>query len=411
MADINTVPDKQQVTKLTSTRAQVLNAMILLPWLLCGILSFLPMIRGGGVDFRNMYTAGYMVRTGHGHEIYDSSAQKWFQNEQVSYADIPLPFIRPAYQAILFAPFSYLSFHRAYCAFYVFNLGVLTLCYRLLQPYMVGLARVRSYLPALMFFFLPINVALASGQNSIVLMTLLAGALACIEQDREFLAGVLVALGLFKFQLVIPIAVLFLVWRRWRFSVAFASTATLLVAISIWLTGVAQSVQYVQSMTRIGYTFRISPQFPLLISKMANLHGALHAILGESASVLPITIAVSALTMIFFASRRPRGGNALLVAIPASCLVSYYLVAYDMCILIVPIVVTLSRLTVYKNPGYRYGRLQLITAALLFLFPIFVLISSLQFWTVSLPLLGFAIAISLPGSSGLDSEKWRLKLT
>jgi len=164
-------------------------------------------------------------------------------------------------------------------------------------------------------------------------------------------------------------------------------------------------------MTRIGYTFRISPQFPLLISKMANLHGALHAILGESASVLPITIAVSALTMIFFASRRPRGGNALLVAIPASCLVSYYLVAYDMCILIVPIVVTLSRLTVYKNPGYRYGRLQLITAALLFLFPIFVLISSLQFWTVSLPLLGFAIAISLPGSSGLDSEKWRLKLT
>jgi len=156
MADTNAVPDKQRVAKPSSIRAQVLNAVILLPWFIGGILSFLPMIRGGGVDFRNMYTAGYMVRSGHGHEIYDSSAQKRFQNERVSYADIPLPFIRPAYQAILFAPFSYLSFRWAYCAFYVFNLGVLTLCFRLLQPYIAVLARVSSYLPAMMFCFFPL---------------------------------------------------------------------------------------------------------------------------------------------------------------------------------------------------------------------------------------------------------------
>jgi hypothetical protein len=111
--------------------------------------------------------------------------------------------------------------------------------------------------------------------------------------------------------------------------------------------------------------------------------------------VLPLTIAASALTMIYVARRRPHGGNALLIAIPASALVSYYLVAYDMCILIIPLVVIVSRLTVYKSSTYRYERSQLITASLLFVSPILVLFSNLHFWIVSLPLLAFAFAIAV----------------
>jgi hypothetical protein len=74
---------------------------------------------------------------------------------------------------------------------------------------------------------------------------------------------------------------------------------------------------------------------------------------------------------------------------------SYYLVAHDMCILIIPVVVILSRLTLCEKTTYRYGRLQLITVALLLASPICVLISNLQFWTVSIPLLAFAFAASV----------------
>jgi hypothetical protein len=148
-------------------------------------------------------------------------------------------------------------------------------------------------------------------------------------------------------------------------------------------------------MIQLGYTFHISPRFPLPIERMANLHGALYEILGGSSLVLPLTIAASALTMIYVARRRPHGGNALLIAIPASALVSYYLVAYDMCILIIPLVVIVSRLTVYKSSTYRYGRSQLITASLLFVSPICVLMANLEFWIVSLPLLAFAFAIAV----------------
>jgi hypothetical protein len=405
MPDNAKVLDPRQVTRSFLAGISALNAMLLFPWFLCGVLGFMPMILGGTVDFRNLYTAGYMVRSGHGHEIYDPSAQKQFQNQLVSYVDIPLPFIRPAYQALLFVPFSFLPFRLAFCVFYAFNLAVLLLCFRLLRPYMVSLGRVASYLPAVMFLFLPINVALASGQDSIVLLTLLAGALACIERDREVLAGILVALGLFKFQLVIPIAVLFLVWRRWRFSAAFACTAAMLAGISTWIVGAAQALHYIQAMIQLGHSFGFGPRFPLPIGKMPNLHGALHGILGESPLVLPLTVAASAVAMTFFATRRTRGGNALIVAIPASALVSYYLVAYDMSMLAIPLVVMLSRLADSMKAVSMCWRLQLMASIFLFAFPVLVLLSNLQFWTVSIPLLAFSLAVSICPPLGLPSER------
>src|SRR5216117_2737961 len=39
---------------------------------------------GGRSDFRQLYTAGYMVRTGHSHELYEYNAQRHFQNQLVS---------------------------------------------------------------------------------------------------------------------------------------------------------------------------------------------------------------------------------------------------------------------------------------------------------------------------------------
>ena len=58
----------------------------------------------GHSDFRQLYAAGYMVRTGHAGELYNYAAQKNFQDTLVSRERLALPFIRPAYQAVFFAP-------------------------------------------------------------------------------------------------------------------------------------------------------------------------------------------------------------------------------------------------------------------------------------------------------------------
>ena len=189
----------------------------------------LPVFLHGRADFRQLYTAGYLVRSGRGHQLYDYDTQFRFQNELVSKAEIALPFIRPAYQALLFAPFSFLTYRSAYFAFLAVNLALLWASFRLLRPKMNRIARVYPWLPAAMFLgFLPIAAALIQGQDSILLVTLLAVALVALDHKRELTAGILLGLGLFKFQIVIPIALLFLAWRRWRFFSGFA------LRLSVW---------------------------------------------------------------------------------------------------------------------------------------------------------------------------------
>jgi hypothetical protein len=364
-------------------------------------LASLPNVRDGHVDFRNLYVAGYMVRTGQGHEIYDAAAQKTFQDKLVSRADVPLLFIRPAYQALLFVPFSLLPFLPAYFAFFTFNLAILPLSFLLVRPYLANLSRALPWLPVAMFLYIPIAAALMQGQDSIILLTLLAGALACIERDREYLAGVLVAFGLFKFQLVIPIAVLFLVWRRWRFSAGFAGAAAVLAAVSIWIAGIEQSVHYFRSMMQVSVSQSIDNGVPLRVNIMANLHGAVHAILGQSSLTLPLTIAASAATMIYCAIRRPHGADALLIAIPASVLVSYYLFVHDLCILLIPILLTLDRLAGAGKAKYRFGRTQAIAAVLMFAAPACLLFATNQFWIAALPLIAFTFTACVRQSTDL----------
>jgi hypothetical protein len=369
---------------------------IMLGLQLSGWIAFQPMIRSGHADFRNLYTAGYMLRTGHARELYDYSAQKNFQDAVVSREEVAIPFIRPAYQAVLFAPFSLLPFHQAYWAFLAFNLAVLIVCFRLLRPYMDNLSGIWPGLPAGMFAFIPIATGLMQGQDSIVLLALLAGALASIEKGREYLAGVLVALGLFKFQFVIPIALLFLAWRRWRFLAGFAGAATALATLSIWVGGLEQSVKYFRSMIQIGVSHGLSSGVPLPVDHMANLHGAVSAVLGASSLVLPLTIVISAATMIFAAIRRPQGGEALLIAIPVSALVSHYMFIHDMCILLVPIALALDRVAGAGQPNYWHARMQAATTALLFVAPACIsLLPANLFWVVSLPLLAFGSSLCL----------------
>jgi hypothetical protein len=369
---------------------------IMLGLQLSGWIAFQPMIRSGHTDFRNLYTAGYMVRTGHADELYDYAAQKNFQDAVVSREEVAIPFIRPAYQAVLFAPFSLLPFHQAYYAFLGFNLGMLVLCFVLLRPYMGNLSRIWPMLPAAMFVFLPVGTALMQGQDSMVLMALLAGALASIQRGRETLAGTLVGLGLFKFQLVIPIALLFLAWRRWRFSAGFAGAAMAVATISIWIAGWQQSANYFRGVMQIGVSHGLSSGLPLPVDHMANLHGAMWAIAGGSWQVLPLTIATSAATFIFAAIRRPAGPASLLVAVPASALVSYYMFIHDMCILLVPIALTLDRVAGAGQTSYRHARVQAATAALLFVAPACIsLLPANLFWMVSLPLLAFGFALCL----------------
>jgi len=359
----------------------------------------LPIFLHGRADFRQLYTAGYLVRSGRGHQLYDYDTQLHFQNELVSHGDIALPFIRPAYQALLFAPLSLLPYRTAYFAFLAVNLALLWVSFRLLRPRMNRLAHVYPWLPAAMFLgFLPVAAALIQGQDSILLLTLLAAALASVDRDRELTAGTLVGLGLFKFQIVIPIALLFLAWRRGRFFAGFALSSLIAGTASVWLVGLSQAGVYGRSLVAMGSGSAARAdqlRYPIAMNVMPNLHGLIFGLAGARLSAFWIaaaTVVLSGVIGLLVAARSPKnesGADSLMLAITASTVVSYYLFIHDLSVLLIPVVVTLDRFIEAEATGDELGRLKTRASALLFVSPICMSYIPDYFYVVSLPLLAF----------------------
>jgi hypothetical protein len=356
---------------------------------------------GGHSDFRQLYTAGYMVRSGHAHELYQYDAQHHFQNQLVSPADIALPFNHLAYEALLFLPFSLLPYRAAYFGFLSFNVIALAITFKFLRLRMRNLAAIYPWLPHAMFLaFLPVAAALIQGQDSILLLTLFAAALVSLHNRRELTAGVLVGLGLFKFQISIPIALLFFVWRRWRFSAGFALAATAVGLVSLSLVGVLQLGVYFRSLLLMSFRLA-SPvdQFKYAISpaRMPNLRGLFFGLLNKHTPqfwIEALIILASVTVLVWAAVLRPRRATeSFLIAITASTLVSYHLLIHDLSVLLIPIALTLDRFIEAEATGNRDGRILARAAALMFVVPVCESFIPDQFYVVALPLCVFLFTL------------------
>jgi Glycosyltransferase family 87 len=363
---------------------------------------WLPTFLGGRADFRQLYTAGYMVRIGHARQLYDLDAQLHFQRLVVGPGDVPLPFIRPAFEALLFAPFSFLHYRAAYFTFLIINVALLAICFRLLRARLDNLAEVHPWLPIAMFLgFLPLAAALMQGQDSILLLTLLTVALTLLDRGRDFVAGLLIGLGLFKLQIVLPLGLLFLVWRRWRFSAGFVITAAAMAFLSIWVAGSWQAQAYARSLLSVSAGIgSLENQFsyPVPVAQMANLHGLIFGLAHTRMSgffVQAATISTSALVFVVSAvlARGRQSSDNLLVAISISAVVSYYLLIHDLSVLFLPVAITLNRYLPAEATGDNNGRRLARTAALMFVAPMCFSYVPDHFYVVAVPALALLFTL------------------
>ncbi len=375
-------------------------------------LTFLPKALRGHADFRQLYVAGYMVRTGHRTQLYDYAAQTYFQNTLVSNDERALPFIRPAYQALMFVPFSLLPYRTAYLGFLLLNVLLLALAFLILQPRLRGLSRVWPGLPPALFLgFYPVALALMQGQDSILLLALLAAALVSLERNRDLTAGALAGVGLFKFQIVVPIVLLFLLWRRWRFVKGFMFSAILVGLLSFITSGWAETVVFVHSLLSVGAGLPAVPgeiNFPLRINIMANLRGLVYGLASLRASRLWLQVTTLLLSSLVVISMRARGrqqpgGDALILAITAGVVVSYYLFIHDLSILLIPIVLTLDRLISRNGTGEPFGRAAAAISALLFVAPMCIFVIPAHFYLVSVLICAFLFVLM----KRLPEQSWQ----
>jgi hypothetical protein len=232
------------------------------------------------------------------------------------------------------------------------NLLFLVLTYHLLVPEFCNLLTEWRGLPAaLMLSFYPIALALMQGQDSILLVMLLAAALHFLRRGRDSIAGLVTGMGLFKFQIVLPIALLFLLWRRWRFLGGFSAATFIAGLVSVLVTGGSQTMKFVQSIMSVGGGIAAgagSIQFPLRISIMANLRGLVEnlcasALSPETVKILIFVLSAAVILWVGVDTLEKTIGDSLVVAIVASVLVSYYLFIHDLSVLFIPVLVALNR--------------------------------------------------------------------
>jgi Glycosyltransferase family 87 len=315
--------------------------------------AYLPEGLRGVADFRQLYSGGYMIRTGHAKQLYNYAAQEQFEEALVPVGvHFTLPVNHLAFEELLFVPLSWFSYRTAYWIFLAFNGTLLVVCFRLLKARLRILSDRWQWLPACLFAaFFPISRALTHGQDSIILLTLLAGALLALDHESELAAGLLVGMGLFKFQIAIPIALLFVAWRRWRFSAGFAISSVAAGLLSLWLVGLDGAREYAHTM--VAMSVHLSSKADMVRygtypTAMLNLRGLASATLNRflpQVGVQAIVFLCSAAVLWLAARRRA----SLELAIAAAALTSYHFLSHDASILIIVIAAALCSGSVWNG--------------------------------------------------------------
>jgi hypothetical protein len=307
----------------------------------------------GAPDFSIFYTAGRIVMDGNGHRLYDDAVQEPVQR---SFAPVAvhgrgaiLPYNHLPFEALIFAPLAHFSFVTAYVSWLTINLALLCATAILLQRHLTALRIAPLYLWLLaVFAFYPVFMALIQGQDSIPLLFLYCLAYASLERGSDLAAGSGLALGLFKYHLVVPFVVP--LWRRNRVITGFLAAAAGLGLISLAITGGQGLLGY----PRYVWGTEHDPKYVLssLQGQTANLRGLISGIFADPKSVIGTGLVVlfSAIVLLamMYASARTswtnsEGRHALLALnIVGTVLVSYHIFVHDMSVLFLAMVLVLE---------------------------------------------------------------------
>jgi hypothetical protein len=190
--------------------------------------------------------------------------------------------------------------------------------------------------------FFPVGFELVQGQDSVLLLLILIGALRLLLRGSDLGCGVVLALGLFKFHLVIPLLAILVLRKNWRAGIGFAGVGAVLLGISLFMVGPAGLVNYPKYLWGLNQAPGLGMVKP---QSMPNLRGLLTVLVGNGA--LPAwanwLLAGVVVAGVIFASRAWRGEDRTSL-IAAFCLwivvtlaTSYYANSYDLTLLLVPL--------------------------------------------------------------------------
>jgi hypothetical protein len=185
-------------------------------------------------DFSVFYGAGTLVAQGKAHLLHTPSAHTALQHAVLeTHQDVTLGYYNPAFFALLFVPFSYMGFDRAYQAWTLINVALIALNAWLLWRTADSVGRAWRALIVIGFVTVyPLAFAVRLGQFSLILMASWSAAYLALRSGRGRLVGLALAPLLIKPEMLIPVGLL-LMWKR------RTDTLRVLVPIAVAAAGVS----------------------------------------------------------------------------------------------------------------------------------------------------------------------------
>jgi hypothetical protein len=313
------------------------------------------LVEHGFPDFTAFYTAGMIVRQGAGTHLYDydleSAVQQPFAWRAAANRGSILPFNHPPFEALLFVPFSALSYHLAFAAWLAVNLGILAVLPFFLRPHL----GVLGGLPWWFWFlsclaFTPNFAVLYQGQDSMIVLLGYCAAFGAMKRRQDFRAGNWLAAGLCKYHLVLPFLAPLLLQRRKTLFRGFLMAAVVLAlagALAVGVKGVLGYpgfVLYTEHSTKYFWTVGLTstPNLRGLIFTMISAdHSAARETILAVSSILTL-----ALTSWILCRSRTSGDARFQLGfagnLVATVLVSYHAYVHDLSLLWLVVVLTLD---------------------------------------------------------------------
>lgn len=330
-------------------------------------------IREGYPDFSIFYTAGTIVRRGDAGRLYDTALQFHIQREFASQVFIrqgALPYNHPPFEALVFAPLSGLTYPTAYLLWDLANLLILAALPILLRPHVPLLRQhgVALWWLAILAFF-PVFAALLQGQDSIPLLLLFSLAYIALRKNQQFAAGCWLGLGLFRFHLVLPLMLILLLHRKGKALLGFLSVAIALGLLSVGIVGWKEALHYPVYVWGVENSTGGATS---LISAMPNLRGLVHMLIPWTPRVAIGVSFISAILLLLASlrwddsSRSRRLDLSLSLAVVATVILSYHVLAHDLCLLLLPLLLLANDFIEHGFP--KAGRRIAILAPMVVLF-------------------------------------------
>jgi hypothetical protein len=293
-------------------------------------------------DFIIFYTGAQIINDGKSKDLFKVDVQNQYQARfDVPQLEWPLPFNHAPYELLLLLPLAHLSYPVAHAIWSGLNLLLLVIMLGWLLHYVHSPHR--FFIGAAVLAWFPTMEAFRLGQDSILSAALLLTVFIALKHHADGWAGIFLAVGLYKPQLVLPMAGAFLVARRWKVLIAFGITGGILTATSVAMVGwqgIFDLLSILRSMA--DYSFIVDQR------KMANIRGLSHVLLqGNSEMIIgavtvTLSLGVCALCLYLW-----RGGYDVQncsfdlkfsLTIVSTILISYHLYSHDLFPLMIALV-------------------------------------------------------------------------